>query len=74
MSDNFKDKSSLFWGILLVAIGALFLLDNLRILDFGDVVSNLWPLILIAIGLKIIWNAKKEKEEPNQSAEVQKSE
>ena len=63
MGDKSDDRGSLFWGVLLVAIGALFLLDNLRLLDFGDIIHDFWPLILIAIGLKMIWNAKQEKEQ-----------
>jgi predicted lipid-binding transport protein (Tim44 family) len=63
MSDASENKSSLIWGAILIGLGALFLLDNLHILDFGDVVSNLWPLILIAIGLRIVWSARKENEE-----------
>ena len=73
MSDNSDDKGSLFWGLLLVAIGVLFLFDNLRILDFGDIIRDFWPLILIAIGLKIIWKAKQEKEQAQQPAEVKNS-
>jgi len=44
----------IFWGIVLIGIGILFILDQqgLIILDIGYIVSTFWPLILISIGLK----------------------
>ena len=54
-----KDNSGSFWpkggsalmpGILLVAIGALFLLDNLHIVHVSTWFAY-WPVILIAFGL-----------------------
>ncbi len=41
-------------GVILVIFGVLLLLDQMNALDFGDVMSRFWPLILIAIGVKII--------------------
>lgn len=38
-------------GLLLVAIGGLFLLDNWQILEIHFSVENWWPVILIVIGL-----------------------
>ena len=38
-------------GIILVIIGCLFLLDAFDIMDFGNLFTNWWPLIIIAIGL-----------------------
>jgi predicted membrane protein len=40
-------------------MGILFLLDNFYILDFGDLVRTFWPLILIAIGIKILMDRRK---------------
>jgi hypothetical protein len=45
------DTDSLFWGIALIAIGTLFLLDRFDVAHFGFVVRRFWPLILIALGL-----------------------
>jgi len=66
MSNDSKKTGSLFWGVLLIGIGVLFLLDNLGILYLDEIISDYWPVILIAIGLKIIISASKEKanEEP----------
>ncbi|UCH11222.1 MAG: hypothetical protein JSU61_04860 [Fidelibacterota bacterium] len=38
-------------GIILVILGCLFLFDAFDILDFGNLFSNWWPLIIVAIGL-----------------------
>ncbi len=42
----------MFWGLLLLLIGVLFLADNMRWFhfDFGDFVSTYWPVVLIALG------------------------
>ncbi len=45
------DGSSLVCGLILIGIGALFLLDRFRIADFGDMLRLYWPMILVLIGL-----------------------
>ena len=70
MQDH-KQKSSLFWGILLIILGILFLLDQFYYIDFGDFVSTFWPLILIIIGIKIILD-KKKKENPDYESSEKK--
>ncbi len=42
---------SLETGVILVVLGLLFLLDNLGVADFGDVVATWWPLLLVGLGL-----------------------
>lgn len=49
-------SSGLFWGGFLILLGILFLLDRFGYLDVGKVFSTFWPLILIAIGIKLILN------------------
>jgi predicted membrane protein len=60
-----------FWtivfAIVLILIGFLALLDNLRIVHFWSALGQLWPLILIALGIwlllkrrHIIWDQKVE--------------
>jgi lia operon protein LiaF len=63
MSSNPVKSGRFFWGVVMILFGALFLLDNLRVLDFGEVVSNFWPLILVAIGVKIILSRKSADQE-----------
>jgi lia operon protein LiaF len=59
-----KKQESLFWGVLLMLIGVLFLLDNFGVdIDLWHIIGDFWPMILIAIGLKNIWyhfNKKRE--------------
>jgi len=44
-------QGRIFSGLLIIAIGVIFLLANIGRLDFGDFISTYWPLILIFIGL-----------------------
>ncbi len=44
-----------FWPLLLIAVGVLFLLSNLGLLPFDPwQLWRLWPLILVVIGLDIL--------------------
>ncbi len=45
------DGGRIFWGLILILIGGLFLLDQMDRLDFGDVMSTYWPVIIILVGL-----------------------
>jgi lia operon protein LiaF len=45
---------NLFWGVALVTIGVLILLDNLGVADFGDMVGTYWPLLVILWGVSIL--------------------
>ena len=52
-----------FWGgVALVVLGALFLMDNLRVFRMRAV-FELWPLLLIAAGAWLVWNHKQEDEQ-----------
>ncbi|MDH5383113.1 MAG: cell wall-active antibiotics response protein [Candidatus Aminicenantes bacterium] len=44
-------QGRIFSGLLIIAIGVIFLLANMDRLDFGDFISTYWPMILIFIGL-----------------------
>lgn len=48
-------NGSLFWGFLLIAVGGLFVLQAMGLID--NVVNFLWPLFLIATGGWILWGA-----------------
>jgi hypothetical protein len=42
-------------GIILIIVGAIFLLDSLGVID--DVsFSELWPILLIALGVMIVYD------------------
>lgn len=40
-----------FFGMLIVAVGALLLLDNLDLVEAGEILSQWWPLALIVGGI-----------------------
>ena len=48
------DKGALLNGLMLIAIGLLFLLDRLHIEDFGDLIRLYWPCIIILFGISHI--------------------
>jgi hypothetical protein len=49
-------KESLFWGMIILVLGMLFLLKNFGLeLDVWDLIGKYWPMILIYIGLKNIY-------------------
>jgi predicted membrane protein len=54
MSTSRNAHGRIFWGLVLIGLGVLFLLDQMGDLDFGWVVSRYWPVIFIVIGLSII--------------------
>jgi len=41
----------IFWGLVLILLGVLFLLDQMGRADFGDLIGRWWPLILVAAGV-----------------------
>lgn len=52
-TENLTPQNVPVGAIILIAIGALFLLQNIGLLGFHWV-HKLWPLILIALGLRIV--------------------
>lgn len=61
MSENKpqRKRDSITFGIIIIVIGLLFLLNNLGIFHWLNW-STLWPLILIAIGVLIIVGTKRK--------------
>ena len=47
-------QGQIFWGLILVVIGVLFLLDRLGGFDFGYLISTYWPVIIMILGLSIL--------------------
>lgn len=53
-----KTNANLVGGIILITLGILFLFDRfLPRINFGD----LWPVILVVIGIILVNNAYKKK-------------
>ena len=46
-------------GLMVVAVGVLFTLDNLEVLDARDYLRY-WPIGLIAVGLLKLWHARRD--------------
>lgn len=53
---------SIFWGVLLMILGGIFLLANFEFLIDYDTIFNLWPLAVIVIGIKLIFDHWSEKD------------
>jgi cell wall-active antibiotic response 4TMS protein YvqF len=47
--------SNIFWGMILISVGVLFILKNLDVLCFDwGMIFSLWPLLLVLWGITII--------------------
>ncbi len=49
-----SDPGRIFWGLVLILIGALVLFLRYDFWDFGYLLSTWWPSILILIGISIL--------------------
>ena len=55
-------SDKIFWGIFLVFIGGIFLLENFDIIDFSwRYVWRFWPVILILVGVNILFKNSKSQ-------------
>ncbi len=57
-----KKGDSLIWGIILIVVGAIFLLQQFNI-EIFDQVWRLWPVILIVWGANKLYLGLKERNE-----------
>lgn len=48
-----EKTGSIFWGIILVVLGGIFLLANFDVIDY-DRIFDFWPLVIIVIGIKLV--------------------
>lgn len=53
MSDS-KTQGRIFWGLLLVVLGGLFLFAQMDWWNFGHVVGRFWPVIFILLGISML--------------------
>ena len=58
-------------GVILIAIGALTLLDGIGLFNFsfGNLFGQFWPLILIALGLALLQESRRRDAERSASSE-----
>lgn len=49
-------RAGIFWGLVMVVLGSLFLLGNLGYIQFtlGTLLSEFWPVVLIYIGARMV--------------------
>jgi predicted membrane protein len=51
-----------WWGIALLILGGALLLDSAGAIDLGDLIEVLWPLLLIAWGVKIVRDGSRRRD------------
>lgn len=51
------DSGGLFAGMVLIAVGAIFLVDRLRIADLDGVARSWWPMIIVLFGIHRMFRA-----------------
>jgi TM2 domain-containing membrane protein YozV len=59
------ERISLFGSFMILIIGVLFQLRQLDVIELRDII-RLWPLILVGLGIRIIYNYMKDKEMNNE--------
>jgi TM2 domain-containing membrane protein YozV len=52
---------SIFWGILLIALGGILLLGNFEVISYKTI-WDFWPAVVIVIGAKLIFDYLSKKE------------
>ncbi len=61
--DLLEEKQTPVWGITMIVLGVIFLLNNLRIID-ETFVRHVWPLALIGGGAYLIYRHMKKSPQP----------
>ncbi len=54
-------QGSIFWGLLLIGLGLVFLLANFDVIAI-DRIWDFWPVLIIVIGLKMIFEYSRKKD------------
>ena len=62
---DMKSEISLTGSIIILILGVLFLLRNLDLISYRNIIK-LWPLFLIGVGIKIVIDFLMEKEKDNE--------
>ena len=58
-----RKNADRLWGVILVAVGTLFLLRNLGV--FWISFHHVWPVVLVAIGVYLVWRAVDSRHAPS---------
>jgi TM2 domain-containing membrane protein YozV len=62
---DFVKTGSIFWGIVLIALGAMLLLANFELMSYDTVFEFLIPFAVLVVGVKLVvdhYTKPKEKE------------
>jgi TM2 domain-containing membrane protein YozV len=52
---------SIFWGVLLIALGGILLLGNFEVISYKTI-WDFWPVVVIVIGAKLIFDYLSKKD------------
>ncbi len=58
MSASKEGKGNWLFGLIILAIGIIFIIENFTGLEIWGRAWNLWPIILLIWGIKEIWQNK----------------
>jgi hypothetical protein len=58
------ESGSIFWGLFLIALGALLILANFEIITYS-VLLNFWPVAVIVVGLKLVYDSVAKSKKGN---------
>ena len=48
--NNYAARKQIMWGVVLIAVGVIFLLDRMEIVDLRSL-WHYWPLLIVAAGI-----------------------
>lgn len=48
--NNYTTRKQMMWGVVLIVLGIIFLLDRLYIVD-AETLWHYWPLLLVVVGI-----------------------
>lgn len=54
-----KSNGRFVWGLVLIVIGLLFLLEHVGLWDFRELFRNYWPVLLILWGVYILFRRRE---------------
>jgi hypothetical protein len=63
-------RGTIFWGSVLILLGVVLLLENLGFLGNINVWGIIWPLLIIALGVWIIWGNYFRKEPQHEQISI----
>jgi predicted membrane protein len=52
-----------WWGILLIVMGVLFILDEHSTFHISEVILSLWPLLIVGAGVRLLFRSRGRREE-----------